>query len=581
MKEKKSNTENLKRLIERMKEATFKKNKIDFEIHLKKNIDKILNGGLSSEDINYKDKLLYITNNEYMNRFYNNSECKIRLKNYIDFYLKLNSYYQINYEIYSQRRIMYKNLKRKFKLTHRKSEQKKDNSKKTKRKNMLKKLIDSSIYLDQVKSFGSINENQNQIHNSENFDFNFPRYNKSGDFHDIYNPSFSSQNSFLSQNQQEIKNAEDCDFFFFNEQENSESSIESIITKMSKLDNIEESRINRNSFERSKIDLGDIFPELNEVLFLQDKVQKKDTIISKVKESTGFENHTNKFDKRNKVKNSIKNRSIEKNTLESKFSTDNKIKEKVEKTESVGMGVKISKKKLKKNKRTLINKKSKEKDHSEKIKIKNNLFPKIILQDNNSKLSNKSNYLSIKSKNSLKNTIKAKLKKNDYDYLTDSKSLQKEHDLNLKNRLLKNKINVDIKKISFSELSRNLSIKKLNDSESKKFLNSKAEDFSSHKNSIKSVSKRDLLIKKHIDNKKRLSEKSKLSNNRSRSLKKEYDEYDYYKNDKPKIKKNKSSERKISNKDGIEVKQRISLQNLKGKEKDILKLISKKAKIFS
>ena len=37
---------------------------------------------------------------------------------------------------------------------------------------------------------------------------------------------------------------------------------------MSKLDNIEESRINRNSFERSKIDLGDIFPELNEVLFL-------------------------------------------------------------------------------------------------------------------------------------------------------------------------------------------------------------------------------------------------------------------------------------------------------------------------
>ena len=611
----------------------YSKNKKKFQWEQKKKINRIINNVLSKEEINFKDKNLLITNEEFMNRYYKKKESNIRLRNYIEFYEKLENYYQFNYEIYNQRKIMYKNQKRKYKLENRKIDKKA--KKKNKRKNLLGKLKDSTIYLDEVKSIGSCCQKKKIWENaSENFELNLVEYSKNGNIHDIYNPDFSSSQSFLSRNV--IKKRKSCSDFFIGSLKNDNSSIDSFIAEISKLDGIEESQIRKKSIEPSQLDIGvfKLFPDLENNFDNFEKNKNfdfgngknfvnnfnfdnqrnfgfgnfgKNVVIEKafdVKESKfgfHFEKKKKKLGKKIKnyerrrltKKNSIKNNS-DKNTLESKFMTDTKkitkIKKNDRKLQKNNSDLNFKKRILKKN--TLENKKMEIiKKKVRQIKPKK-LRARIFVNNfekSNSKLSNKSSknssykLVSKKSlKNNLRNNIKSKIRKNEYDYDFVEKKLflLTKDEIRKKKKKVKHK-NLITKKISFSDLSRNLSNKKLNSSLTKKKFYEKD---SSRKNSNSQQKKKISNFRKEFLNNKKKKKSplnSKLSNNRSRSFKREYDEYDYYKkkinlNDLKK-KKNKSSDRKIIKRNYVVVKKgRISLQNLKGKEKDILKLLKKK-----
>lgn len=613
--------QSLSSLINLIKTRTYNKNKKPFNYYNKIKLNKIINNILSPEEISYKDQNIFITDEQFMNRYYTYNESEIRLTNYIEFYQNLENYYQFNYEIYNQRRIMYKNQKRKYKLENRKVEKKKK-TKKNKRKNMLGKLKNSTVYLDEVKSVNSGHFEFNKWeNNSENFELNLPGYNHSGSLHDIFEPVFSSTHSFLSEN--EIEKKKSVSDFCLGSMNEDNSSIDSIIAEISKLDNIEESQIRKNSVEASQMDMGvfNLFPDLNR------EYEKNNFDFTNFKKDLDFQNNpelvrninlkkafhikeenfeifqleggnnkkTKNFERRRVMKmkkNSIKNNSlVDKNTLESKFSTDNKIKVKKERKLEKKSKMNFINKKLKKNKNTLINKKQQVLKRKIKEKI---LRPKFFVTSHfdksNSKLSNKSkksdnNSIKLQSKKSLKNNIKkSKFRRNDYDYeFVEKKLFCHKKDANRKNSMNQKNLILNSKKISFQDLTRNLSNQKLNQSLSKKFFNKNKKHNQTRKKSKikqKNYRKKDFINKK----KEKSPRNSRLGNNRSRSLKREYDEYDYYKQKSDlkefRKKKNKSSDRKLIKKNHVFVKQRISLQNLKGKEKDFVKLIPKKAKIM-
>lgn len=69
--------------------------------------------------ISYKDIEYELENKERLKRYYNKRETRIRLKNYSDYYNKLEDYHLPCFEIHSHKKIMFKRQKLKYRLKQR------------------------------------------------------------------------------------------------------------------------------------------------------------------------------------------------------------------------------------------------------------------------------------------------------------------------------------------------------------------------------------------------------------------------------------------------------------------------------
>ena len=240
------------------------KYRLKCQFYLIKEIDKITEGDICKEEIRYKDNLIYQNQNESLNRYYKIGESIIRLKNYIDFYIKLKDYLQINYEILDQRKLMFKNHKRKYKLDKRLLKDKK-HIKKKKRLDIQHRLLkESTIYLERVNSNNSIRYKNSICEEGEGednkFECFFRKHELDESIHDIYNPHFSSDESFFCGVDFCNKDNFIFDFKAIDVLVDEEFSIDSIITDSS-LEKIDESYIEKKVVDISALNINDL-PEI-------------------------------------------------------------------------------------------------------------------------------------------------------------------------------------------------------------------------------------------------------------------------------------------------------------------------------
>ena len=329
IRKKKSKLLSINQLEKRLKNKLTTKYKLKFQFYLIKEIDKITEGDICKQEIRYKDNLIYINQEESLNRYYIIGESIIRLKNYIEFYMKLKDYLQINYEILDQKKIMFKNNKRKFKLDKRLI---KDIKNKKRRGLVMKNklLKESTIYLEKVYSNNSI-KYINSFRNSENiekFECLLREHQIDESVHDIYDPHFSSDESFFC-DKLGFKNKVILDFNPYNELDDEEFSIDSIITDSS-LEKIDESCIEKKINDISSLNIYDV-PIINDIKvdfktnsFLPQNIsmkkkKKNNLSVKNDEQETQIKKKKNTFNKKDLIEKGKKlNYSYKKNKKEAK-----------------------------------------------------------------------------------------------------------------------------------------------------------------------------------------------------------------------------------------------------------------------
>ncbi len=193
-----------------------------------------------------------------MRRYYTNDESKVRLTNYTSYYAELEDYLNTNFEKFEQRKIMFKWRKRKFKLRRRLSKDRnlpetfKSRKRNKKTKNLLKKLQDSTVYLDQIQISNSLFNDPLKPweQNHENFNLNLMDHEIFESVHDIYDPSFSSEDELTLKTSKRIDqkvNSLEGDYF---EDKIKDYTNNSIITRITDFERMDESKISmqKNSF---------------------------------------------------------------------------------------------------------------------------------------------------------------------------------------------------------------------------------------------------------------------------------------------------------------------------------------------
>ena len=247
------NKKNQHQILELAKDYMLEKYSESFGFYLSKTTNLILNEIKCPEEIEFNDNLIYDQKKEFLRRFYKKKEMEVRLKNYGEYYVKLKDFNFPCYENLNQRKIMYKRRKRKYKLEKNKETEKLLKKRKKvnndpRKRNMLKKLDNPTIYLDEVNNESLFEKPLKIWENQENhFELNLMDFDLYDDVHDIFDPKFSSDEESKNLILFEEKNKKD----FFKENNNilddkfNESSL-SILTKISAFEQIDESSIKKN-----------------------------------------------------------------------------------------------------------------------------------------------------------------------------------------------------------------------------------------------------------------------------------------------------------------------------------------------
>lgn len=220
----------------------------DFNFYLAKIVNEIINESKSPEEILFRDFLIYDIREEIMRRYYKTEESWVRLGNYTAYYAEHDESPLPLYEIFNQRKILFKMQKRKYKLKNRflkDSKGGKFSRRERLSKPLLKKLHNPTVYLEDVNVSSSVLPEKEQSRGDLEINYRIDYLNmiEFDEVHDIYNPQYSSE--------EENKNDDlNSSLFIMNESEIKPdfrlNRDDSILTRITNFEKMNESNIKEN-----------------------------------------------------------------------------------------------------------------------------------------------------------------------------------------------------------------------------------------------------------------------------------------------------------------------------------------------
>ena len=238
----------------------------DFNFYFAKSVNEILSNIHSSDELWFKDYVIYDSKEEIMRRYYNTQESDIRLSNYAAYYAELEDYLIPHHELHFQRKLLFKRRKRKYKLKSRQFELSRINptpNRMKRRPGLLDRLDKKTMYLEDVNVSNTMTivQNESSFKLDTNYRLEFIRGLEFNEVHDIYNPVFSSEDESSPVRptvttiaiDQEIGSSD-----IFNPVTN-----DSIITKLSELE-----KVNRSKIENARLSSDSINVQMVETLEL-------------------------------------------------------------------------------------------------------------------------------------------------------------------------------------------------------------------------------------------------------------------------------------------------------------------------
>ena len=227
----------------------------DFNFYLAKIVNEIINEVKSPEEIFFRDFLIYDAREEIMRRYYTAEESRVRLGNYTAYYAEHDPSPLPFYEIFDQRKILFKMQKRKYKLKNRFLKESKG-GKFAKReglvKPLLKKLHNPTVYLEDINVSSSVlpESEQSKPELEINYRVDYLNMIEFKEIHDIYNPQFSSEEEYRDERLNES-------LFITNESEIKPdfrvNRDDSILTRITNFERINESNIGGNAIESMNV----------------------------------------------------------------------------------------------------------------------------------------------------------------------------------------------------------------------------------------------------------------------------------------------------------------------------------------
>lgn len=174
----------------------------DFNFYFAKYVNEIVGGVHSPQEITYKDHLVLDTREEVLRRYYNTQESYVRLSNYAGYYAELEDYLVPHTELHTQRKMLFKRRKRKYKLKSRRFDVSRINqslNRKKRRRAMLERLDKRTVYLEDINisNATSVAHDMSSFKLDNDYRLEYIRGLDFNDVHDIYNPVYSSEEDNL------------------------------------------------------------------------------------------------------------------------------------------------------------------------------------------------------------------------------------------------------------------------------------------------------------------------------------------------------------------------------------------------
>lgn len=273
----------------------------DFNFYFAKPITEIIAGINSREELRFVDYTIFDSRDEVLRRYYNNQESNLRLSNYASYYAELDDYLMPHTELHTQRKIMFKKRKRKYKLKSRGFEQSRTNQsvKRIKRRDgVLNKLDKDTVYLEDanVSNTVTMNKDMSSYKVDNDYRLDFVKGLEFDEVHDIYDPVFSSdeENQLVRPTVTTIVlEPRITDSNIFNHQD------DSIITRLSELEKGDKSKIDVFRVSTDSMHLQDL--ELLDLLSQKLEERKFNIVINNrqnFKRKLGIETEINQSDRK-------------------------------------------------------------------------------------------------------------------------------------------------------------------------------------------------------------------------------------------------------------------------------------------